>query len=328
MTKLRRGTQTALSEGASLRLRTAWLYYNHGLTQKEVAEQLGIGRSTVIRLLDEALKRGEVRIWIEEGEAQCVELSVKLERSLKLDEVIVVPEARGAEQTAKSVGLALGKFLTEAITDNMIIGVGWGRTLTASLASFRPTRLGGVRVMSLLGGAVETHFSNPVEYSWRLASQLGAECYLFPAPLIVDSIDTKQRLVEKCGLDKLYSLAQSLDLAIVSVGDIGPKGTSLANQLMTSAEREELIANGCIGDVLCNFLGKDGRSIDHSINERVMSIDLDTLSKAKHIVMACGGIGRADAIWAAIKRLGCNTLVTDEAAGRALLAKAEAEEAQ
>ena len=46
MAKLRRGTQTALSEAASLRLRAAWLYYNHALTQKEVAEQLGISRTT------------------------------------------------------------------------------------------------------------------------------------------------------------------------------------------------------------------------------------------------------------------------------------------
>jgi DNA-binding transcriptional regulator LsrR (DeoR family) len=72
MVKLRRGARVSLSEAASLRLRAAWLYYNHGLTQKDVAEQLGIGRTTVISLLDEALKRGEVRIWIEEGEASCM----------------------------------------------------------------------------------------------------------------------------------------------------------------------------------------------------------------------------------------------------------------
>ena len=52
-----------------------------------------------------------------------------------------------------------------------------------------------------------------------------------------------------------------------------------------------------------------------------MSIDLDTLSKAKHIVIACGGSHRAPAIAAAIKRVGCNSLVTDEGAARELLAQ-------
>lgn len=320
MTKLRRNTQTALSEAASLRLRAAWLYYNHGLTQKDVADQLGIGRSTVIRLLDEALKRGEVRIWIEEGESHCMALAVQLERALHLDEAIVVPGARGAEQTAKSVGMALGKFLSEAISDNMTIGVGWGRTLTASLTSFRPPRHHGVKVMSLLGGAVDT-VSNPVEFSWRLASQLDAACYLFPAPLIVDSVETKRRLIENCGLSQLYKIAEELDLAVISVGDIGAKSTSLSRELMSETEYNEVTALGCIGDVIGNFFDENGLAVPHPINERVMSIDLDTLKTAKHKVMACGGTNRASAIMAAINRIGCNTLVTDEGAARAILEK-------
>jgi DNA-binding transcriptional regulator LsrR (DeoR family) len=201
----------------------------------------------------------------------------------------------------------------------MTIGVGWGRTLTASLASFRPSRLEGVRVMSLLGGAVDTHFSNAVEYSWRLASQMGGDCYLFPAPLIVDSVDTKQRLLEKCGLSRLTELASELDVAVVSVGDISAKATSLSRQLLTDEELAQLVDLGCVGDVMCNFLDDDGQTIPHPINDRIMSIDLDTVSKAKHIVIACGGTQRARAILSAIKRIGCNSLVTDEGAARAML---------
>ncbi len=319
MAKLRSGTQTPASEAASLRLRAAWLYYQHGLTQKDVADQLGLGRTTVIRLLDEALKRGEIRIWIEEGETQCVALAVELERALGLDEAIVVPAAPEAGLTAKAVGLALGKFLTEAIPDDVTIGVGWGRTLTASLASFRPIRRGGVHVMSLLGGTIDTRVSNPVEFSWRLASQLGAECSLFPAPLIVDSVDTKRALIDRCGLDALYRRSQRLDIAIVSVGDLGPGSTSLTRHLFGEAVVAELAALGCVGDLLCQFLDADGNSIRHPIAERTMAIDLDTLKQAGHIVMACGGAQRATAILAAIRRAGCNTLVTDETAATAIL---------
>ena len=101
-------------------------------------EKLGIGRSTTIRLLEDAKKRGEVRIWIEEGEGELVELALEIEKELQLDEVIVVPASQDFEQAARSVGLALGKFLSETISDNMTIGVGWGRTLTASLAKLSP----------------------------------------------------------------------------------------------------------------------------------------------------------------------------------------------
>src|SRR5215470_4891381 len=205
MAKLRRGTHTALAEAASLRLRAAWLYYNQGLTQKDVAEQLGISRSTVIRLLDEAMKRSEVQIWINDSIDDCVEMAVELERAYRLDEAIVVPAPPGNDVNAyaKSVGLALGQFLSEAIPDDYTIGVGWGRTMTASLASFRPPRRNDCKVVSLLGGIVAVHQTNPIDYTWRLASQLGAECYMFLAPLLVDSIETKRNLIEKCGLETI-----------------------------------------------------------------------------------------------------------------------------
>ena len=319
MAKLRRGTQSAFADDASLRLRAAWLYHGHGLTQNQVAEQLGIGRTTVIRLLEESRKRGEVKIWIEDGEAGLVELAVALEQHYGIDEVIVVPAQGGAEQAATSVGLALGKFLSETIQDNTTIGVGWGRTLTASLASFHPPRHSGIRVMSLLGGSVETRFANPVEFSWRLAGALDAACYLFPAPLVVDSAETRRRLIEDCGLDQIYALAEAMDLAIISVGDINRDSTSLVRHLISPALHDQLVDLGCVGDVMCNFLDGEGRTVDHPVNERIMSIGLDTLARARHKLIATGGKSRAPALRAAIRRIGCNTLITDESAARALL---------
>ncbi|MEF0940818.1 sugar-binding transcriptional regulator [Rhizobium sp. BR 362] len=329
MAKLRRGTHTAYSETASLRLRAAWLYYNQGLTQKDVAEQLGISRTTVIRLLDEAMRRSEVQIWINEGIDDCVELAIKLERAYGLDEAIVVPSPAGGDvdAQAKSVGLALGQFLTEAIPDNYTIGVGWGRTMTASLGSFRPPRRDNCKVVSLLGGIVAVQQTNPIDYTWRLASQLGAECYMFLAPLLVDSIETKRNLIEKCGLEAIYRLAESLDLAIVSCGDIGPRSTSLSEGFISKQVLDQLVDAGCVCDTMFNFLDAEGNSIDHPINKRVMSVDLDTLKKAKHIVLSSGGAHRALAIRATIKRIGCNTLITDEGAAKALLQMAMAKAA-
>ena len=237
----------------------------------------GAGKTTVIRMLDEALKRGEVQIWIDEGVGDCVELATRLERAYGLDEAIVVPAAETAEGTAKGVGLALGQFLTEVIPDDCTVGVGWGRTLTASLASFRPARRERVKVVSLLGGVVEAHHINPIEYSWRIASQLGAECYLFLAPLIVDSAETKRSLIEKCGLKPLFELAENMDIAVVSCGDIGSDSTSLSRGFLPPAVLKELVAAGCVCDTMCNFLDAEGRTIDHPIRDRVMSIDLDTV---------------------------------------------------
>jgi DNA-binding transcriptional regulator LsrR (DeoR family) len=312
-----------LSETRSLRLKAAWAYYNQGLTQKDVAERLGVSRSTVVRLLDEALKRGEVRIWIDEDTDECIALAQELEARFNLDEAIVVPAppVPDADAVAAAVGLALGRLLSEVIEDHWTIGVGWGRTLTSALASFRPPRRDGVKVVSLLGGIVEAKGVNPVDFSWRVASQLGAECYLFPAPLIVDSPETRTALMDRCGLDRLIALARQLDLAVVSVGDVTPHGTSLSRLTISPADLDGLIARGAVCDFMCQFLDAEGRTVAHPIADRILSVDLDLVAAARHKILATGGTGRAPALAAAIRRYRPHTLVTDESAARALLVR-------
>ena len=319
MAKLRRNPGAALADDAALRLRAAWLYHGFGLTQTDVADQLGIGRSTVIRLLEDARQRGEVKITIEDRLPDLAELSLRLERSLGLDEAIVVPAPADGAGTARAVGLALGRLLSDAISDDVSIGVGWGRTLSAALESFSPPRRTGVKVMSLMGGAVETQFANPFEFAWRLATALQAECFLFPAPLVVDSADTRERLMADRGIARLVGLANSLDIAVVSAGGLSDSAGSLVRQLITEGEAAELLARGCVADIMCNFIDAEGQPVAHPINGRIMSVGIATLKAARHKVLASGGRERAAAILAVVRSIGCNTLVTDEHAARALL---------
>lgn len=319
MAKRGRAASANAADGKSLRLRAAWLYHAHGLTQNDVADKLGLGRSTVIRLLEEAMRRGEVKIWIEGGEADLIGLALQLENALGIGEVIVVPGADSFDDAAKSVGLALGKYLSGKITDDSTIGVGWGRSLTASLASFHPPARSGVKVLSLLGGAVDTRFSNPGEFAWKFASALNAECYLFPAPLIVNSAQTRRTLIEECGLHPIFRMAEKIDLAVVSAAGIDHKSGSYVRHLVSGREHAELIKLGSVGDVLCNFIDAKGNTVDHPVNSRIMSVDLESLGKARHVVLATGGRHRAAAILATARRIRCHTLITDEAAARAIL---------
>ncbi|OLP55139.1 LacI family transcriptional regulator [Rhizobium rhizosphaerae] len=318
MTKLTRNSHD-LVDTRSLRVRAAWLYYNRGLTQKDIADNLGISRSTVIRMLDEARKRGEVQVWINQTPGECTDLELQLEERFCLDEAIVVPGEGTAEETAREVGAALGMFLSEVVSDNCVIGVGWGRTLNASLATFRPALCQNVKVVSLLGGLLEATAINPIDYSWRVASAVGADCLLLLAPLVVDSADTKRRLIERCGLDALFQRAETLDIAVVSCGEVGKAGSSLSAGFLPHDLQDQLVAAGAVADTLCQFLDAEGRSVAHPIHDRVMSVDLDTVATARHIVLASGGRKRVPAIRATLKRMACHTLVTDEAAARLLL---------
>ncbi|MGV3651765.1 MAG: sugar-binding transcriptional regulator [Devosia sp.] len=315
-----RDAATTLSETRALRLRAAWLYHNQGLTQQQVAERLGIARTTVIRLLDEALKRNEVRIWIaDDGIDELVALATGLEARYGLAHAVVVPSGEGAEGTARAVGLALGRYLSGAIADNQTIGVGWGRTLSASLSGIEPRRRESTRVVSLLGGLMHAGATNPPDYAWQLASQIGAECHLYTAPLIVDSPVTRDALISRCGLHVLHEMAGDLDLAVVSCGEVAPGSTSLSATLFGPDVLADLIARGGVADVMGQVIDTDGNSIAHPISGRVMSVELDTIATARQRVLASGGGQRVAAIRAALARLKAQVLITDEAAARGLL---------
>jgi DNA-binding transcriptional regulator LsrR (DeoR family) len=316
---LTRPAPQPITEDRSLRLRAAWLAYHRGLTQSEIAERLKISRSSVIRLLEEVRARAEVQIWIDMPPGELADLAAGLEERFGLERALVVPGDGTAEETAQDVGAALGRFLSEKIAPGMTVGIGWGRTLDAALTSFRAPRMAGVRIVSLLGGVVEVRGLNPMDVAWRMAGALGAECLLFPAPLIVDSAETKRRLLEDCGLNRIVEVARGMDLAVVSCGDIGAAGSSLSQGFLSAEDYRGLVAAGAVCDTMCHFLDSGGASVAHPLQERVMSVGLDVVARAGHVVIASGGARRAAAIRATIARVGCQTLVTDEAAARVLL---------
>ena len=313
--------RNSASETSSNWHRATWLYYTHGLTQREVAERLGISRSTVIRMLDEARSRGEVQITVIAMPGDCVKLSTDLEVKFGLQRAIVVPESPDddAEKIALGVGAALGAYLSDLISDGMVIGTGWGRTLSAMTKNLTPNSLANVTVLSLLGGLTSNRELNVGDISWRMAERLGANCLMMPAPLLVDSPQTKQALIEKCGLGQLFDRARQMDIAVISCGETISGGTSLTEALIPKQDYANAIKAGAVADVMCHFLDAKGNTVETPVTGRIMSVAPEDIVQAREIVLACGGSKRAEAIRASLLRFKCHTLVTDETAAKALL---------
>ena len=313
---------TRATDLASNRRRAAWLYYTHGLTQREVAEHLGTSRSTVIRMLEDARARGEVQITVAPSPQDCGDLEADLEIRFGLSRAIVVPSVSldTPEQVARGVGTALGAYLNERIADNMVVGIGWGRTLNAMIPNLRQTQLGGTTILSLLGGLTSSPVRNMGDVSWRMAERLGASCLMMPAPLVVDSAHTKRMLIEKCGLDRLFERARSMDLAVISCGETSPGGTSLTEAFLPEDDYAAAVRQGAVADVMCHFIDAAGHTVEVAVSDRIVSVPPDDIAQAAEVVLACGGAHRAHAIRASLLRFGCRTLMTDTAAARALLA--------
>ena len=176
-----------------------------------------------------------------------------------------------------------------------------------------------MQVISLLGGIVQARRFNPAEFAWQFARTMGADCYLFQAPAVVDSPETREALIERCGLRDIFRRAERLDLAILSVGSMAPSSTAFRFDLIREAERAELSGLGAVGDMLFNFYDREGRLVDHPVNRRIMSVPLGQLRSVPTRVIASGGNDKVEALLGAIRLADANVLITNEATARELL---------
>jgi DNA-binding transcriptional regulator LsrR (DeoR family) len=312
-----------LRRGERLRRRAAWMYYVEEMTQSAVAEALGVGRVTVVRMLAEARALGEVRIALARGAADLASLEIALARALGIGEAIVAPlSAPGADPTAP-IGAALGGVISELVADNMRIGLGWGRTLREALDHLSERAAKSVTAVSLVGGVMHVGAINPAEFAWEFARAYNADCYLIPAPALVDGAETRRALVERCGIAEVYDLARRLDAVVFGVGSLDPDSTVVRYGIVAEAERRRLREYGAVGEALCYVYSAEGRLIDHPINARVMSAPIETVAAAPVRIMAAGGAAKIAAIRAAARLLKPTTLVTDETTARSLLAAEE-----
>lgn len=302
------------------RMRIAWMYYVEGLTQNEIAERLGIGRVTVVRNINEALKQREVKIWITGDISDCLDLEAQLKLKYGLVDAVVVPEPAERTHTGKAIGFAAGMYVSDQLTDNICLGVGWGATLYESLQTLTASELKGAEVVSLLGGIVEARRFNPAEFAWQFANTVGADCFLLAAPAVVDSAETKQALVERCGLHQVLDRVDKMDIALLSVGTLSSQSTSFRFGFFTELERQTLIAAGAVGDLLYNFYDTNGEIVDHPINDRVMSMPIQRLRKVPRRVMISGGLDKVEALKGGLRLAEANVLITSEDTARALLA--------
>tara|TARA_R110002020_G_scaffold192228_3_gene392306 strand:+ start:19815 stop:20804 length:990 start_codon:yes stop_codon:yes gene_type:complete len=308
---------------SQLRVRAAWLYYVEGLTQSDVADRLGVNRIMITRLLSEARKRGEVVIRIKSKLGPLIEAQIQLEKKFGLAKAIVAPFTEDDGDPTRVIAAAAGEYVSGLMRNNVTIGVGWGRTLHTMLPYVEGRTLEGARVVSLLGGIAQARRFNPAEFAWQFAELFDAEGFLIPAPAIVDSAQTKHALLEHCGLDHIMSMAETCDVVLLSCGGISTLTTSYRTGHVSEAERISLIEAGAVGDVLYNFLDRDGQPVPHPVNERCISVSVDRLSRLSDKVLISGGIEKTLAIRATLKSVKPNTFVTDEATAMRLLASDE-----
>jgi DNA-binding transcriptional regulator LsrR (DeoR family) len=302
-----------------IKARVAWLYYMEGMTQDQIAQEVGLHRTRVLRMLSASRQDGTVQIRVTARLSRCVELERQIESTLGIERAIVIPDPREAQQVSQIIGAVLGAYVADNLSDRMTIGLGWGRTLSSSLPAITGNGHSDMTVVSLLGGLTKVSSVNPSEFAWRFADRLAASCYMLAAPVFAPDVRTREALMTHPGIREIFHRSTQLDMAILSVGDLSPQSTFAEYGLLERDELASLHRAGAVGDILCRFIDAEGEVIDHQVHDRVVAVDPRDLVNARKIVLASGGWHKYQVIQASIRLLRPHVLITDEVVAERLV---------
>jgi DNA-binding transcriptional regulator LsrR (DeoR family) len=308
------------SDEKQLQTRIAWSYYNESLTQAEIAAKHGLTRARVNKILQDCRDNGLVQIIINAEEASCAEVECVLEKKYGLIKAIVVPTPVKEKHLYSAIGETAGAYVSRHLRDGQSLGLGWGKTLRASLGGVQQRAAGETSIVSLFGGLPRSGTTNPYDVAAVISRRLNvSRCHYIAAPMYVTSEEVRRILMTQPMFEKVFRRAIDVDMALIGAGDLTVRSTNVVLGALTKDEWHSLLEAGSVGEVFGYFLDAHGKPIDHPINNRFMGADLDQLKNIPTKVIASGGVHKVPIIRALLQEGYADILVTDEITAKAVL---------
>lgn len=300
--------------------RAGWLYYVGGMTQDQIAAELGVSRQRAQRLVSKAMAEGLVRVRLDHKIGRCLELEAALVRQFGLQRARVAPSlgagSVAARATASTAAALLESFL--ARTEPQTIAVGTGRALSAMVGEIVPQRNERHRIVSLIGNIAPDGSASFYDVIMLLADKLHAPHYPMPVPLISETPEERAMFHALRPVQTVANLAQRADVYFVGIGQMDNDAPLYKDGFITRAQLSDMQAQGAVGEIVGGVYGADGSYIETPISALVGGVRLEP-GRTVPVVGVAAGPTKVTAIRAALKGRIVNSLVTDEQTAVALM---------
>jgi DNA-binding transcriptional regulator LsrR (DeoR family) len=295
-------------------------YFLDGASKSEIAQELGVSRFKVARLLEAARRDGIVRIEIGVPSDIDVDLSGELAARYGLRNTLVVRLIDGPDEFKREqLGRTCAELLTQMLDAHDVLGISWGRTLHSMVDHL--SRLPGCTVVQLVGSVPTLELDvNSMELVRRVAECAGGPVYPLPVPMLVDSPEMAAALRRDPHVHKTIEMFDRLTRAVVGIGAWTASGSTVRAALPDGLAAE-VDAAGAVADVCSTVLDASGRELPGvGLASRFIAISAEQLRAVPDVVAIAGGAAKAPAIHAALQSGLIHRLITDEEAARLLLA--------
>jgi DNA-binding transcriptional regulator LsrR (DeoR family) len=302
-----------------LMLEVARAYYLRDRSKVQIAEDTGLSRWQVARLLTDARAQGIVTIRVGDPGQENAQLGAGLAAALGIERAIVIGRSRGLRipPTIDSIAQALAGLLTATVTAGQRIGLTWSRVIEAMPAHL--DRLAPCEVVQLAGALTFAgDRMGSVEVIRQIARIADGTAYPIYAPLFAASAETADSLSRQPEIQDVLRRAAELDIAVVGLGTWTAEG-SIVLPLVPAELAAAATRAGAVAEISGRVFGPDGEPVAPEIDARIIGITAAELRAVPHIIAAGYGAHRAEAAIAAARGGFVRTLLVDEPLADAIL---------
>ncbi|KOG86229.1 transcriptional regulator, partial [Streptomyces varsoviensis] len=260
-------------------------FYLEGKSKIQIAEEFGVSRFKVARVLETALENDLVRIEIRVPAELDAERSDALRARYGLRHAVVVESPADASDDApdpENLGEVAADLLGELVAEGDVLGLAWGRSTIHMAAALH--RLPPCTVVQLTGvydaGTAER---GSVEAVRRAAQVSGGEAHPIYAPMLLPDSATAAALRNQTGIARAFEYFDKVTVAAVSIGSWEP-GISTVYDMLTPEERARYASFGVAAEMSAHLFDADGRRVGRDLGERCITVEADRLRRIPEVV--------------------------------------------
>lgn len=293
-------------------------YFIDGKSRIEIANEFGMSRFKVARLLTLARSMGLVRIEIGYPGVVDVDLSARLQDAYGLRHAIVVDTPDDdAVSLREHLGRAAAELLGEIVTADDVLGLAWARSVSAMTAQLN--RLPAIPVVQLTGALSRPDGDDSsIDLVREVARISGGPAYFFFAPFIVADASTARALRQQPDAAQAFAKIGSVTKAVAGIGAWAP-GQSTLYDAAEEKVRLRLAKQGVCAEVSGVFLKDDGTPVQTALNDRMIAINAEEMRAINEVIGIPYGTAKAPAVLAAMRGGYVTSIVTHSSLARALL---------
>ncbi|MGT2784150.1 sugar-binding transcriptional regulator [Streptococcus merionis] len=293
----------------------AYLYYIEGLSQTQIAEEMGLYRTTVSRMLTQAKENGIVQIEIENFDPTLLKLEKVFKKQYGLKQVEIAPTVMGSSDDECELRVAnlAAQFLRKNIHDKQTIGLAWGASIGRAVESLEPKYINDAVFVPVVGGPSRINSQYHINtLVYELAKKFHGRSIFVNAAVVQETRELAEGIFYSRYFEELRELWKSLDMVIVGVGGNLSYNKTQWRDLINEEDYKDLKLREAVGDCCCRFIDKDGKILKGLLDQRTIGLPLEDLRNIKQTVAIARGKAKVRAIRALIKKGYINTLISDQ----------------